>query len=104
MPENFLRVAAIGDVPPGTVKTVDVGDRQIALCNVGGTYYAIDDACPHRGGSLGGGTLEGNVVQCPLHMSRFDVTTGEAVGRPASEPVNTYEVRVQGSDIEVASE
>ncbi|MBI2856184.1 MAG: non-heme iron oxygenase ferredoxin subunit [Chloroflexi bacterium] len=104
MAESFVRVAATGDIPPGTARTVEVGDHQIALCNVGGTYYAIDDACTHRGGSLGAGTLEGSALQCPLHRSRFDVTTGEAVGRPATEPVNAYQVRVQGSDIEVATE
>lgn len=102
MEGRFIRVAGTGDVPPGTARTVEIGERRIAICNVGGNYYAIDNACTHRGGSLGQGTLEGNTIQCPLHKGRFDVTTGEVVGKPPSKAVETYQVRVQGPDIEVA--
>ena len=69
-------MAEVGDLQPGECKTVAVGERELALFNVGGKFYATDNVCPHRGGPLGEGTLDGNVVTCPWHGWRFDVCTG----------------------------
>ena len=74
---------------------------QIALCNVDGVYYAIDDTCPHRSASLAEGDLIGKEITCPLHGAIFDVTTGEVLEGPAGEGVIAYEVRLLGADIEV---
>lgn len=97
-----VTVARVGDVAPGRVKVVQVNGKEIALCNVGGSFYAIDNICTHDGGSLDQGHLEWNEVECPRHGARFDVRTGEALCLPAVLPVATYEVVVQGDEIKVA--
>jgi 3-phenylpropionate/trans-cinnamate dioxygenase ferredoxin subunit len=88
-------------VPPGRVGVFHLDDREIAICNVEGTFYAIDDLCTHDGGSLDQGELEGNEIECPRHGARFDVRSGTAVQLPAFEPVKTYEVRVDDDSIQV---
>jgi 3-phenylpropionate/trans-cinnamate dioxygenase ferredoxin subunit len=98
---QLIKVAEAKDVPPGTAKAVEAEGRKIALFNRGGDYFAIDDACTHRGGRLSEGEVEGTVVTCPLHGATFDVTTGNVLGPPAPEGVASYRVRVEGNDIEV---
>jgi ferredoxin-NADP reductase len=98
---NFMKVAQQGDLAPGQVKSVAVNGIQIALCNVDGVYYAIDDACTHRSALLSEGDLIGKEITCPLHGAIFDVTTGEVVEGPAGESVTCYAVRLAGDDIEV---
>ena len=94
-------VAKVGDLQPGTAKAVDVGDKRIALCNVDGEYYAIEDVCTHDGGPLDQGVLIDNLIECPRHGAMFDVTTGKAMTLPAVFPVDTYDVRVEGQEIQV---
>lgn len=98
---GWLTVAREGDVPPGGVRVVSAGLRRLALCNVDGRYYAIDDVCTHDGGSLDQGELDGEEIECPRHGARFDVTTGRATCMPAIVPVNTYGVRVEGGEVQV---
>ena len=78
-----VRVAAAGEVAPGEGRVVEANGRSVALFNVEGRYYAIDNVCPHRGGPLGEGDLEGAVVSCPWHAWRWDVKTGANVNNPA---------------------
>lgn len=78
-----VRVAAVADVPAGTGRVVEAGGRTLALFNVGGTFHALDNACPHRGGPLGEGDLDGPLVVCPWHAWRWDVTTGANANNPA---------------------
>ena len=78
-----VRVAEPGDIPPGAARVVEVEGRSIAVCNVDGRYYGIDNTCPHRGGPLGEGDLEGAVIACPWHAWRWDVRTGANVNNPA---------------------
>jgi len=99
---EFVRVAAAGDVPAGEMLIVEVAGEEIVLANVDGQIYAFGNECTHRGGPLGEGLLEGDEVECPFHQGRFNVKTGEAVQEPPTEPVATYQVRVDGSDIMVA--
>jgi nitrite reductase (NADH) small subunit len=98
---GFVKVAKTDEIGPGQGKMIEVGGKKIALFNVEGSFHAIDDTCTHRGGPLSEGSLEGNQVTCPLHGARFDVTTGEVLGPPAPQGVARYNVRVEGSDIEV---
>jgi len=98
---TFHKVAEAKDLAPGSSKGVEVSGQKIALFNIGGTFYAIGDACTHRGGSLSMGTLEGNTVTCPLHRATFDVTTGRNLTPPAPSMVGSYKVRVAGNDVEV---
>ena len=78
-----VRVAGAGELEPGEGRVVEVEGRSIALFNVDGRYYAIDNLCPHRGGPLGEGDLDGAVVACPWHAWRWDVTTGANTNNPA---------------------
>ena len=91
----------MGDLDPGQGKLVEIGGKKIALFNVGGMYYAIDDTCTHLGGPLSEGELEGNEVTCPWHGGIFNVTTGAVVGGPPPGNVASYPVRVVGSDVEI---
>lgn len=78
-----IKVAAVGDVAAGQGAVVDAGGKSLALFNVDGAYYAVDNSCPHRGGPLGEGDLDGRVVTCPWHAWRWDVTTGANANNPA---------------------
>jgi 3-phenylpropionate/trans-cinnamate dioxygenase ferredoxin subunit len=98
---DFVTVAATADVPPGKVRSFQVDGRQIALCNVDGAFYAIDDVCTHDGGALDQGELEGDQIECPRHGARFDVKTGRALTLPAVVPVKSYAVQVEGDQIKV---
>ena len=93
MPE-LVAVARVQDVPEGAVKVVEAGGRRIALCNYGGSIYAIDDECTHDRGPLDQGELVGHEIECPRHGARFDVTTGRATRLPAVRPVRTYKVTI----------
>ena len=78
---EFIKVASISELELGSCKTVEVQGKVIALFNVGGRIYALDNTCLHQGGPLGEGRLEGEVVTCPWHMWEFNVRTGEKVDR-----------------------
>lgn len=97
----FQRVAAVSDIPPGVSKVYEVGDKVVAVCNVSGDLYAIEDVCTHDGASFGQGELDGCEIECPRHGARFDVRDGSATELPAVVPVDTFPVRVEGDDIEV---
>jgi len=98
---GFVKAAKTGDVALGSAKMVEVSGKKIAIFNVDGKYYAIDNTCTHRGGPLAEGALEGKEVTCPWHGAVFDVTTGEVLGPPAPQPVSRYKTRISGNDIEV---
>jgi 3-phenylpropionate/trans-cinnamate dioxygenase ferredoxin subunit len=78
----FVKVAETSEIPIGTMKMVKPGETEILIVNVDGTFYAIRNRCTHQGGDLSQGKLEGNVVTCPRHGSRFDVTTGKNLSGP----------------------
>ncbi len=101
---NYVKVASTGDIPPGEMLVAEVNGQEVAIANVGGNFYCFNNACSHRGGSLGEGLLDGEVVECPFHAGQFNVRTGEVVAAPPTEPVATYPVRVEGDDISVAVE
>jgi nitrite reductase/ring-hydroxylating ferredoxin subunit len=96
---DFVRVASIADIPEGKMRKVLVGNQQVLVANVKGKYHAIGNVCTHFGGPLDKGVLEGQEVQCPLHGSRFDVTTGQVKRGPAARPEPVYEVKVESGSI-----
>lgn len=98
---QFVSVGKVSETPAGTISVHEVGDMRIALCNVNGRFYAIDDVCTHDGGSLDQGELQDQLVECPRHGAKFDVTDGRAVVLPAVRPVKTYAVQVEGDDVRV---
>jgi nitrite reductase/ring-hydroxylating ferredoxin subunit len=99
----FVKVANVADIPPGKAMSCVVGDYEVALFNVAGSFYAIENSCPHQGGPLAEGWFEGKTVVCPWHAWCFDVTTGNmTLGEFATVPA--FEVQVEGSTIAIASE
>ena len=98
---DWVDVAPIGDFPAGAVRSVEVDGAQIALFNVDGTYYAIEDVCPHDGGVLTGGVVEGDVVVCPRHGARFCIRTGKVLAPPAYEDVVAFPVRIEAGVVQV---
>lgn len=82
------------DVPEGGAKCVTIDQKHYALFKVRGKVFCLDNRCTHLGGPLCEGDLDGNVVTCPWHGSRFDVRTGQVVGAPARTPVRSYPVEV----------
>ena len=101
--EGFQVVADLDELPPGTSKIAKAGERLVALFNVDGRVYATDNSCPHSGGPLGKGTLEGEVVSCPWHMWEFNVRTGVGVFSP-DERIETYPVIISNGQILVKFE
>jgi len=95
---TLVKVAKTTDLAPGQGKTVEANGREIALFNVGGTFYAIDNTCKHRGGSLGEGELDGTVVTCPLHAWTYDVSSGECFDDPACA-IDRFAVKIEGDDV-----
>jgi nitrite reductase (NADH) small subunit len=95
---EFVRVMAVSDLPPGRAAEVTVGSQTVAVFNVGGTFHALSNRCPHRGGPLGQGFVDGAEVSCPWHNWTFDVTTGENVAGPDLK-VARYEVKVEDGHV-----
>jgi 3-phenylpropionate/trans-cinnamate dioxygenase ferredoxin subunit len=100
--KQFKTVAKVGDVAEGKLRAFNVSGTSVAIANVADTFYAFGNICTHRRCPLAKGDLDGTTVICPCHGSMFDVTNGEVLGGPAEEPVGSYEVRVQGDEIQVA--
>ena len=101
---EFVKVGEAGEVAEGDAAAYSVGDRTVAVANAGGTLYAFDDVCTHQGCSLSEGDLDGTMIECPCHGSQFDVTTGAVLNGPATEPVETFDVREEGDELQVAVE
>ena len=101
---TWITVARTSEIPVARVGVYTVGDHEVAVCNVEGEYYAIDDLCTHDGGSLDQGELDEAEIECPRHGARFDVRSGAAVQLPAFQPVETHAVRVDGDAIQVETE
>jgi nitrite reductase/ring-hydroxylating ferredoxin subunit len=99
MTQEFLDAGRSGELPEGTMKRIDLRGRRILLANVAGRLCAVDDTCTHEEASLSKGVLRGELVKCPLHNSRFNVCTGEALEEPAEENLRTYPVREEGGRI-----
>src|SRR5947208_2788366 len=98
---EFIKVATTDEIASGQAKLVEAGGSEIALFNVGGSFHAIDNTCTHVGGPLCEGEIDGAEVTCPWHGAVFDITTGKVLGPPAGQSVTRYDVRVNGSDVEV---
>ena len=94
------KAAKLSEIPAGSIKEVQVSGQAIALANVGGSFYAINNTCLHRGGPLGEGQLDGTVVTCPWHGWQYDVTSGKTL-QNANAGVGCYATEVRGDEIYV---
>ena len=98
---DFVKVAETNEIEPSQARLVNVQGKRIAVFNVDGEFFAIDNTCTHRGGPLAEGAIAGHAVTCPWHGATYDIRTGEVLGPPAPRGVARYSVRVTGTDIEV---
>jgi nitrite reductase/ring-hydroxylating ferredoxin subunit len=98
---KLIKIAETQDLPPGTGAAFEVEGQNIAVFNVDGTFYAIDDTCPHSGGPLSQGRVKGTKVTCPWHEADFDLQTGAVLCGPAFEGVKSYKVLVEGKDVKL---
>ena len=98
---DFRTVAKVSEIRTDEMKLVDLDGEEVVIANVDGAFFAFGNECTHVGGPLVEGELEGETVTCPLHASVFNVKSGEVLEEPAEDPVPTYEVRVEGDDIQV---
>jgi 3-phenylpropionate/trans-cinnamate dioxygenase ferredoxin subunit len=98
---DWVSVAPASEFPSGTHRVVDVDGAQVAVFNLDGNYFAIEDVCTHDGGILTGGPVDGDQVMCPRHGARFSIRTGEALTPPAFEPVSKLPVRVEDGIVQV---
>ena len=97
---SFVKAAQTSDIPAGQGKCVEVEGKRIAIFNVDGTYYAIDDVCPHQGGPLSEGELSGTTVTCPWHGWRFRVRDGVWADNPRVK-IGCYELRIVGEEVQL---
>jgi nitrite reductase/ring-hydroxylating ferredoxin subunit len=101
MLEGFVPVMKASQLSPGHMTWVAVDRERVLLANVDGAFYALRDSCGHRQAPLSKGTLEGCVIECPLHFAQFDVRTGKLLSGPAAADVPVYEVRVEADTVYV---
>lgn len=97
---EYTRVVGVREVPPGRGHVAQVNGRSIAIFNVEGAFFALDNTCAHRGGPLGEGELDGEVVTCPWHGWEYNVRIGISLTTPSAS-VKTYEVKVDGEDVKI---
>jgi 3-phenylpropionate/trans-cinnamate dioxygenase ferredoxin subunit len=98
---DFLTVATIDEIQPGQRLVVEIGRKWVAIFNVDGEYYAIEDRCTHDDGPLAEGELRDCAIECPRHGARFDVRTGKVLSPPALIDVPVYAVRVEGDQVQI---
>jgi 3-phenylpropionate/trans-cinnamate dioxygenase ferredoxin subunit len=98
---EYVKVCEVADVPPGTMHPVDLGEVKLMVVNIDGELYALNRICTHETADLSTGFLIGSVVTCPLHLSRFDVRTGAVENLPATLPLATYTLKVEGTSVYV---
>lgn len=94
----LLRAAKKDEIPAGTIREFQLNGKTVAIANVDGKLYAINNVCLHRGGPLGEGELKGKIVTCPWHGWTYDVTTGRTTMNPAVG-VETYPIEIKGDDV-----
>ena len=100
---KYETVAKVGDLQPGEMMYVEVGDDPVCLINLDGEFYALSDICTHQEASLSDGEIVGDEIECPLHGGAFDIRTGQPAAFPVVVPVETYRVRVVGDEVQVAA-
>ncbi len=104
----FVKAAATDEIKPGEMQAFNIEGKAIMLANYRGSYYALDNRCPHMGGQLSKGRLEGKIVICPRHKSQYDITNGRCIAGPRigflklkAKDTESYKTRLEGSSIEV---
>jgi len=99
MADNIVRVCAKAEIAPDSVKAFEIGDKRLAVFNLGGQFYVTDDECTHAAASLADGMLEGDVIECSMHFGAFHVPTGAVKAPPCEMALRTYKVVPDGDDV-----
>jgi 3-phenylpropionate/trans-cinnamate dioxygenase ferredoxin subunit len=100
--KSFVAAAKVDDVPAGAKKLVEVNGQSILLCHTKDQVFAVRNLCSHAYEALSDGRMKNGWIACPVHGARFDLATGAAMNPPATMPIDTFEVRIEGDTIEVA--
>lgn len=98
---DWINVARVEDLPEGAWDVLEIDGARIAVFNLGGEFYAIEDVCTHDSGQLTGGSIEGDEIICPRHGARFCIRTGEVTAPPAYQAITTFPVRIENGMIQV---
>ena len=101
---SWIDVVTEDELPPGDVHVVDLEGIEVAVFNIAGQYFAIEDVCTHDGSEISTGCLYDHVIECPRHGARFDVRTGEVLEPPAYEPIQIFKVRIENGMIQVGDD
>ena len=108
---SFVKVAETSEIPRGQTKVVKLAEKEVLIANVNDIYYAIENSCTHMHGDLSKGMLDGNLVTCPKHKAKFDVTSGKVVSgpkiplmHPKIKDAFAYAIKVEGKDIMIQSQ
>lgn len=96
---SVVRVCAKSEVAPGSARAFAVGDKTLAVFNIDGTFYVTDDECTHAAASLADGMMDGEVIECCMHMGSFHIPTGKVVEPPCEVPLRTYQVVLRGEEV-----
>ena len=96
---RLIRASGKSELGPGDMKVVEDGDERILLVNIENSFYAVSELCTHSDAPLSEGFLEDGHIECPWHVSRFNLMTGEVSEPPAIDPLKVYTVKVEGEDI-----
>lgn len=96
---GLAKVCSKQDLEPIKMKGVKVGDKDVLIANLDGNYYAIGNRCTHASSRLSEGTLDGENVRCPCHMSVFNIKTGNVIKGPAKTPAQVFQVEIEGNQI-----
>jgi nitrite reductase/ring-hydroxylating ferredoxin subunit len=96
---SVVRVCAKSEVASGSARAFAVGDKTLAVYNIDGTFYVTDDECTHAAASLADGMIDGDVIECCMHMGSFHIPTGKVVEPPCEVPLRTYQVVLKDEDV-----
>ncbi|HML06879.1 MAG TPA: non-heme iron oxygenase ferredoxin subunit [Xanthobacteraceae bacterium] len=97
--DGIVRVCSKSEVPPGSARAFAVGDKTLAVYNIDGAFYVTDDECTHAAASLADGMIEGDVIECCMHMGAFHIPTGKVMQPPCEVPLRTYQVVLRGDGV-----
>ncbi|MBI3396452.1 MAG: non-heme iron oxygenase ferredoxin subunit [Spirochaetia bacterium] len=98
---GFVKIATVDQIPEGRLLSVQTRLGRVALTRIGTEILAFQDVCTHDDGTLSGGCIEGDIVECPRHGAKFNIRSGEVLQMPATENIETFPVRTNGPDVEV---
>jgi 3-phenylpropionate/trans-cinnamate dioxygenase ferredoxin subunit len=103
---SYKKISEVENIPINEMRKFSIDEKEVLIANINGKFYAINNRCTHAGGDLSKGKLEGTIVQCPRHGSKFNIQTGEAISGPKilflkfnTENIKTYEIKKENGNL-----